>query len=145
MEFLIDYWYIILILFILILLIILVYLIVKEKRDRKDCLISDGDSFEIKLKKDEEKVIDVISNQDKNSIIQEVNEESLKEEVLEEVNIDENSKFDEDFSKVVPKKELFDDELKKSIDNIKLDPIEIKQPEDMIVDITLPEIEINKK
>lgn len=140
MEFLLNYWYVLLIAFILILLIILGYLIDKEKNNKiKESI--DKDDFSKKfIIEDFETPEGVVADVDSNDVI---NEEII-EDNLEEEYIDNDSDFDEDFIKVIPKKELFGDELKKSIADLKLKPIEVNENKGIKEDIILPEIEISK-
>lgn len=145
MEFLINYWYVVLIAFILILLIILCYLVDKEKKDKNIESIDGVDFF----KEEDSKTINDLSDGESKSeaISSALNEGALKEDAVvdEDISKDEDLKFEEEFSRFVPKKSLFNDDLKKSIDDIKLEPFEINENKIIKEDIILPEIEITKK
>ena len=145
MEFVANYWVILLVAFILFLLVLLSYLIDKEIRKMKD----SDDAFKIEKNNDKEVYINKIESNSKSivnkksDINDDIDEEIVdksKELDYDELDIDD---IDEDFNKVIHKKKLIDDSLIDSVEAMRIDDIDI---DDDIIDtnIELPEIKIKK-
>lgn len=149
MEFINNYWVVLVVLFILLLLIVLSYLIDREIKKMKD---SDYDSDindsktekveptaeEIYVLKDNDTVnvqIDNIKENDSNIV--EVDGRELDYDELDIPDVD------EDFNKVIHKKKLIDSSIKESVDALEIKDIDIKE-EKKEEDIILPEIKIKK-
>ena len=149
MEFVTNYWVVLLVLFILLLLIALSYLIDREIKKMKD---SDYDSDindsktekveaaaeEIYVLKDNDTVnaqLDNIKETDSNIV--EVDGRELDYDELDIPDVD------EDFNKVIHKKKLIDSSIKESVDALEIKDIDIKE-EKKEEDIVLPEIKIKK-
>lgn len=150
MEFINNYWVVLVVLFILLLLIVLSYLIDREIKKMKD---SDYDSDindsktekveataeEIYVLKDNDTVnvqIDNIKENDSNIV--EVDGRELDYDELDIPDVD------EDFNKVIHKKKLIDSSIKESVDALEIKDIDIKE-EKKEEDIILPEIKIKKE
>ena len=145
MEFITNYWVILLVAFILFLLVLLSYLIDKEIRKMKD----SDDTSEIKNKNDKEVYINKLESNSKPTINQKVDiNGNVAEEIVDkskeldydELDIDD---IDEDFNKTIQKKKLMDNTLIDSVEAMHIDDIDI---DDDIIDtnIELPEIKIKK-
>ena len=150
MEFINNYWVVLVVLFILLLLIVLSYLIDREIKKMKD---SDYDSDindsktekveataeEIYVLKDNDTVnvqIDNIKENDSNIV--EVDGRELDYDELDIPDVD------EDFNKVIHKKKLIDSSIKESVDALEIKDIDIKEKKKE-EDIILPEIKIKKE
>lgn len=145
MEFITNYWVILLVAFILFLLVLLSYLIDKEIRKMKD----SDDTSEIKNNNDKEVYVNKLESNSKLTIDQknDINDNEAEEIVdkskeldYDELDIDD---IDEDFNKTIQKKKLMDNTLIDSVEAMHIDDIDI---DDDIIDtnIELPEIKIKK-
>lgn len=145
MEFITNYWVILLVAFILFLLVLLSYLIDKEIRKMKD----SDDTSDIKNKNDKEVYVNKLESNSKPTINQKVDiNGNVAEEIVDkskeldydELDIDD---IDEDFNKTIQKKKLMDNTLIDSVEAMHIDDIDI---DDDIIDtnIELPEIKIKK-
>lgn len=145
MEFITNYWVILLVAFILFLLVLLSYLIDKEIRKMKD----SDDTSEIKNNNDKEVYVNKLESNSKPTINQKVDiNGNVAEEIVDkskeldydELDIDD---IDEDFNKTIQKKKLMDNTLIDSVEAMHIDDIDI---DDDIIDtnIELPEIKIKK-
>lgn len=140
-DFLLSNWLIFLIVFILISLILIGYLIDRDnaKKDRifkqKEDNITNK-NYEVEKSKDSNFADSVsltdeyiASNQDKFNCF------------YDDLFKDESNELDLEFNKVVSKQNLLDEKLKKSIENIKIDPIESSVKYQYVTsNIILPEI-----
>lgn len=153
MDFITNYWVILLVLFILILLIILSYLIDKEIRKMKDDDISD-DIFDDKLEStdtDDSPYLTNYSNQTDKLNTEPVNVDDTNKDKLEiaysseELDYDELDieDIDDDFNRVIRKKKLIDTSIMESVEAMEVSDIEIDK-EKKEEEITLPEIKIKK-
>ena len=132
MEFLINYWSVLLIAFILILLVILAYLIDGEtKKIGKDKRIS----FKLKEKEEIKE-----SKQAMDAVTADL-ESSYDELDYDELDIE---NIDDEFNKIIPKKKIINDNIKDSIEKIKLEPIKFENV-GYSDDIELPDIRLKKK
>lgn len=153
MDFITNYWVILLVLFILILLIILSYLIDKEIRKMKDDDISD-DIFDDKLEStdtDDSPYLTNYSNQTDKLNTEPVNVDDTNKDKLEiaysseELDYDELDieDIDDDFNRVIHKKKIIDTSIMESVEAMEVSDIEIDK-EKKEEEITLPEIKIKK-
>ena len=153
MDFITNYWVILLVLFILILLIILSYLIDKEIRKMKDDDISD-DISDDKLETtdtDDYPYLTNYSNQTDKLNTEPVNVDDTNKDKLEtsysseELDYDELDieDIDDDFNRVIHKKKLIDTSIMESVEAMEVSDIEIDK-EKKEEEITLPEIKIKK-
>lgn len=132
MEFLIDYWAVLLIALILILLVLLAYLIDKEtKKIGKE----NRASFKLKEKEEIKNDASVLKNDD---ITEQAEYNELAYDELDIENID------DEFNKIVPKKKIIDDSIKESIEQIRLDPLKFDNTI-YETDIELPDIRLKKE
>ena len=145
MEFITNYWVILLVAFILFLLVLLSYLIDKEIRKMKD----SDDTSEIENNNDKEVYVNKLESNSKLTIDQKVDiNGNVAEEIVDkskeldydELDIDD---IDEDFNKTIQKKKLMDNTLIDSVEAMHIDDINV---DDDIIDtnIELPEIKIKK-
>lgn len=123
MEFILEYWAVLLIALILILLVFLAYLIDKETKK----IGNKKSFFKIKEKKEVNEVV--------------VQDEGLEELDYDELNVED---IDDDFNKVIKKKKIMKDDFKNSIDSMKLDPIKFTKL-GYSSNIELPDIKIKKE
>ena len=159
MDFIANYWVILLVAFILFLLVLLSYLIDKEIRKMKDNdgiadTDSDSDNIDSKLNADLEEYCDNDTDDEKNkedfSVVDNSSDDKLEEEEL----VDDSSEIldydeldvediDDEFNKVIHKKKLIDNTIKDSVEAMKVDELDIKKKfdEDRI---ELPDIKIKK-
>lgn len=156
MDFIANYWVILLVAFILFLLVLLSYLIDKEIRKMKDDDNADinNDNIDSKLNSDLEEYYDNDTDDEKikkdvdvvdNSTDDKLEEEELVDDSSEVLDYDELDveDIDDDFNKVIHKKKLIDDSIKDSVEAMKVDELDIK--EEIIDDrIELPDIKIKK-
>ena len=150
MEFITNYWVILLVSFILFLLVVLSYLIDKEIRKMKD----NDDVSEIDDANEKEVYINKVEDSNKSSDVEDiaVNEDTTINDTAEEA-IDDSRELDydeldiedidDDFNKVIHKKKIIDETLIDSVEAMHIDDINI---EDNKIDtnIELPEIKIKK-
>lgn len=149
MDFITNYWVILLVLFILILLIILSYLIDKEIRKMKDDDISD-DKLE-STDTDDYPYLTNYSNQTDKLNTEPVNVDDTNKDKLETAYSSEVLDYDEldiediddDFNRVIHKKKLIDTSIMESVEAMEVSDIEIDK-EKKEEEITLPEIKIKK-
>jgi len=148
MEFITNYWVILLVAFILLLLVLLSYLIDKEIRNMRD----NDEEPEIEESNDKEVYVNKIEESNKSSVVEEttVNDDvtnddeeivdKSKELDYDELDIDD---IDDDFNKVIHRKKIIDDTLIDSVEAMHIDDIDI---DDNTIDtnIELPEIKIKK-
>lgn len=144
MEFIINYWAILLVALILVLLVILAYLI--DKKNRK---LKEVENYQVKDEKKIENNVDLnINVEDKklNSIDDGEKLNDIKSLVIsDELDYDELDieNIDDEFNKVIPKKRVIDDSIKSSIDSIKIEPISVSKVEDTDdSNIELPNIKL---
>lgn len=152
MEFVTNYWVVLLVLFILVLLIALSYLIDREIKKMKDSVtnnnvnddeleeINDNTKDEYALKNDDVVNIqlDNIKENDKeNNNTVEIDGKELDYDELDVPDIE------EDFNKVIHKKKLIDSSIMESVDALEITDVDIKD-EKKEEDIVLPEIKIKK-
>lgn len=152
MEFVTNYWVVLLVLFILVLLIALSYLIDIEIKKMKDSVtnnnvnddeleeINDNTKDEYALKNDDVVNIqlDNIKENDKeNNNTVEIDGKELDYDELDVPDIE------EDFNKVIHKKKLIDSSIMESVDALEITDVDIKD-EKKEEDIVLPEIKIKK-
>lgn len=143
MEFIINYWAILLVALILVLLVILAYLI--DKKNRK---LKEVENYQVKDEKKIENNVDLNMNvEDKklSSIDDREKLNDIKPQVIsEELDYDELDieNIDDEFNKVIPKKRIIDDSIKSSIDSIKIEPISVSKVEDDDSNIELPNIKL---
>lgn len=156
MDFIANYWVILLVAFILFLLVLLSYLIDKEIRKMKDEDNADvnNDNIDSKLNSDLEEYYDNNADDEKikkdisvvdNSTDDKLEEEELVDDSSEILDYDELDveDIDDDFNKVIHKKKLIDDSIKDSVEAMKVDELDIK--EEITEDkIELPDIKIKK-
>ena len=145
MEFITNYWVILLVAFILFLLVILSYLIDKEINTMKD----NDDVSEIDQNNDNELYVNKIEDSDKGIINEEmtVDDENFKDASYEsreleydELDIDD---IDDDFNKIIHKRKLIDESILDSVEAMQVDDIKI-DTDKFDADIELPEIKIKK-
>lgn len=143
MEFIINYWAILLVALILVLLVILAYLI--DKKNRK---LKEVENYQVKDEKIIENNVDLnINVEDKklSSINDGEKLNDIKPQVIsEELDYDELDieNIDDEFNKVIPKKRIIDDSIKSSIDSIKIEPLSVSKVEDDDSNIELPNIKL---
>ena len=140
MDFIANYWVILLVAFILFLLVLLSYLIDKEIRKMKDEDNADvnNDNIDSKLNSDLEEYYDNNADDEKikkdisvvdNSTDDKLEEEELVDDSSEILDYDELDveDIDDDFNKVIHKKKLIDDSIKDSVEAMKVDELDIKE------------------
>ena len=150
MEFITNYWVILLVAFILFLLVVLSYLIDKEIRKMKD----NDDVSEIDDANEKEVYINKVEDSNKSSDVEDiaVNEDTTINDTAEEA-IDDSRELDydeldiedidDDFNKVIHKKKIIDETLIDSVEAMHIDDINIEDNK-IDTDIELPEIKIKK-
>lgn len=135
MEFITNYWVILLVAFILFLLVVLSYLIDKEIRKMKD----NDDVSEIEDINEKDVYVNKVEESNKSSVVEDVFDNS-KELDYDELDIED---IDDDFNKVIHKRKLIDESIMDSVEAMHIDDIDI---DDNTIDtnIELPEIKIKK-
>lgn len=135
MEFITNYWVILLVAFILFLLVVLSYLIDKEIRKMKD----NDDVSEIEDINEKDVYVNKVEESNKSSVVEDVFDNS-KELDYDELDIED---IDDDFNKVIHKRKLIDESIMNSVEAMHIDDIDI---DDNTIDtnIELPEIKIKK-
>ena len=135
MEFITNYWVILLVAFILFLLVVLSYLIDKEIRKMKD----NDDVSEIEDINEKDVYVNKVEESNKSSVVEDVFDNS-KELDYDELDIED---IDDDFNKVIHKRKLIDESIMDSVEAMYIDDIDI---DDNTIDtnIELPEIKIKK-
>lgn len=148
MDFIINYWAILLVALILILLVILAYLIdqkmhkltrVEENHDQDEIQTNNFADSNVNIDSSPKKIEPVIID----NIEKSVDNNTLSQELdYDELDIED---IDDEFDKVIPQKKLIDDSIKKSIDSIKIEPISLTKV-DTVNDskIELPDIKLKK-
>lgn len=143
MEFIINYWAILLIALILVLLVILAYLI--DKKNRK---LKEVENYQVKDEKKIENNVDLninvedkkLSSIDGGEKLNDIKPQVISEELdYDELDIE---NIDDEFNKVIPKKRIIDDSIKSSIDSIKIEPLSVSKVEDDDSNIELPNIKL---
>lgn len=149
MEFITNYWVILLVAFILFLLVVLSYLIDKEIRKMKD---NDEDVSEIEDTNEKEVYVNKVEESNKSSVVEDigVNDGVIcdDEDVIDdsrELDYDELDieDIDDDFNKVIHKRKLMDESIMDSVEAMHIDDINIEDDK-IDTDIELPEIKIKK-
>ena len=135
MEFITNYWVILLVAFILFLLVVLSYLIDKEIRKMKD----NDDVSEIEDINEKDVYVNKVEESNKSSVVEDVFDNS-KELDYDELDIED---IDDDFNKVIHKKKIIDETLIDSVEAMHIDDINIEDNK-IDTDIELPEIKIKK-
>ena len=120
MDFIANYWVILVVVFILILLVLLSYLIDKEIRKMKDNDNKDDTGA--------------------GSTVEELVDDTSSPLEYDELDIED---IDADFNKLIHKKKLIDDFIKDSVEALKVEKLEIKE-ENSDDKIELPDIKIKK-
>ena len=145
MDFIANYWVILLIAFILFLLVLLSYFIDKEIKKMKDTDIDD-ENIDSKSKKEEEIYVDNENKAEENKPIYNNIDEEMTYDTSDVLDYDELyiEDIEEDFNKVIHKKKLIKDDLKDSIEKMQIDSLNIKKEEET-KKIELPEIKIKKE
>ena len=150
MEFITNYWVILLVAFILFLLVVLSYLIDKEIRKMKD----NDDVSEIEDINEKEVYVNKVEESNKSSLVEDVvaNEGNTLNDTVEE-SVDESKELgydeldiediDDDFNKVIHKRKLIDESIMDSVEAMHSDDINIEDDK-IDTDIELPEIKIKK-
>ena len=146
MEFITNYWVILLVAFILFLLVVLSYLIDKEIRKMKDnddvSEIEDINEKDVYVNKVEESNSKPTINQkvDINGNVAEEIVDKSKELDYDELDIED---IDDDFNKVIHKRKLIDESIMNSVEAMHIEDVNI---DDNTIDtnIELPEIKIKK-
>lgn len=149
MEFITNYWVILLVAFILFLLVVLSYLIDKEIRKMKD---NDEDVSEIEDTNEKEVYVNKVEESNKSSVVEDigVNDGVIcdDEDVIDdsrELDYDELDieDIDDDFNKVIHKRKLIDESIMNSVEAMHVDDINIDNSQ-FDTNIELPEIKIKK-
>ena len=149
MEFITNYWVILLVAFILFLLVVLSYLIDKEIRKMKDnddvSRIEENNDKEVyvnKIEDNSKSIVDeeMIVNDDFNDASNEEIVDESRELDYDELDVED---IDDDFNKVIHKKKLIDETLIDSVEAMHIDDINIDN-NDIDTNIELPEIKIKK-
>ena len=170
MNLLVSWWLVLLILFIIAMIVVLIILVLKEKKEKNINLVQ---------KKSKEYDVDKLTETsnsplpetflEKSTTVEDVlfdekglietsnviSDDKEVEELIVDLNYDEFekelAKIDDEFDKVVPKKELIDEDVKQSFRDIKIESIDMvleneleDANDDSNEDIVLPEIKINK-
>jgi len=150
MEFITNYWVILLVAFILFLLVLLSYLIDKEIRKMKD----HDDLSEIEDTNEKEVFVSKIEESNKSSDVEDiaVNEGNTLNDNVEEL-VDESNELDydeldvedidDDFNKVIHKRKIIDESIMDSVEAMHIDDINIDDNK-IDTNIELPEIKIKK-
>lgn len=158
MDFIINYWAILLVALILILLVILAYLI--DQKMHKLTRVEENHDQE----NHEPEKLEIKTNDFVGSNVNNVNIESSSKELEPEIinnlekSVDDNTlsqeldydeldieDIDDEFDKVIPPKKLIDDSIKKSIDSIKIEPISLTKVDNVNDSkIELPDIKLKK-
>lgn len=135
MEFITNYWVILLVAFILFLLVVLSYLIDKEIRKMKD----NDDVSEIEDINEKDVYVNKVEESNKSSVVEDVFDNS-KELDYDELDIED---IDDDFNKVIHKRKLIDESIMNSVEAMHIEDVNI---DDNTIDtnIELPEIKIKK-
>ena len=145
MEFITNYWVILLVAFILFLLVLLSYLIDKEIRKMKD----HDDLSEIEDTNEKEVFVSKIEDSGKTSFVEDntINDECAEEQIdnsreldYDELDIDD---IDDDFNKVIHKRKIIDESIMDSVEAMHIDDINIDDNK-IDTNIELPEIKIKK-
>ncbi len=128
LDFLVNYWLLILVLFIIFLILILFILTYKENKfnENIDEKNTNGSN-------------DLISN----STIEAEDEINYVDQATEERETLLND-IDHEFEQIIPKKEVIDDSLMESVESLKIEPIKIEPNDTVDTNINLPEIKIEK-
>ena len=149
MEFITNYWVILLVAFILFLLVVLSYLIDKEIRKMKD---NDENVSEIEDTNEKEVYVNKVEESNKSNVVEDigVNDGVIcdDEDVIDdsrELDYDELDieDIDDDFNKVIHKRKLMDESIMDSVEAMHIDDINIEDDK-IDTDIELPEIKIKK-
>ena len=163
MEFITNYWVVLLVLFILLLLIVLSYLIDKEIRKINDSDDASGENEQSVIEDntnnisviEENKVEDIVSvkNENINAIIEDVgvSSENDEEKTFDNQKDDMELSYDEldvpdvddDFNKIIHKKSIIDTSIKDIIDSLEITDVNVKE-EKKEEEIVLPEIKLKK-
>ena len=145
MEFITNYWVIILVAFILFLLVLLSYLIDKEIRKMKDDNIPmiEDDNYDTNVSNIKTSDNDIIDAGGVNEI-----DTDTKNEFVDETRILDYDELDvedieDDFNKVIHKKKIIDSSIMDSVEAMHVDSININNDK-IDTDIVLPEIRIKK-
>lgn len=152
MEFITNYWVVLLVLFILLLLIILSYLIDKEIKKMKDSSEDNAnDDLNINVhneiidsKEDvhNNQVDRIDSNEIDNTIINKSDEYSDNSELdYDELDV---PNIDADFNRVIHKKKIIDSSFMDSVDALHVTELDIKEKKKE-EEIILPDIKIKKE
>ena len=145
MEFITNYWVILLVAFILFLLVLLSYLIDKEIRKMKD----HDDLSEIEDTNEKEVFVSKIEDSGKTSFVEDntINDECAEEQIdnSRELDYDELDveDIDDDFNKVIHKRKIIDESIMDSVEAMHIDDINIDDNK-IDTNIELPEIKIKK-
>lgn len=148
MDFIINYWAILLVALILILLVILAYLI-DQKLHKLTRVEENHDQDEIQTNNFVDSNVNIDSSSKKlepeiiNNVEKSVDDNTISQDLdYDELDIED---IDDEFDKVIPQKKLIDDSIKKSIDSIKIEPILLTKV-DTVNDskIELPDIKLKK-
>lgn len=150
MEFITNYWVILLVAFILFLLVVLSYLIDKEIRKMKD----NDDVSEIEDTNEKEVYVSKVEESNKSSDLEDIaaNEDATINDTVEEL-VDDSRELDydeldiedidDDFNKVIHKRKLIDESIMNSVEAMHVDDINIDNSQ-FDTNIELPEIKIKK-
>lgn len=151
MEFITNYWVILLVAFILFLLVVLSYLIDKEIRKMKD----NDDVSEIEDTNEKKVYVNKVEDSNKSGVVENVavNEDTDINDTIEET-VDDSRELDydeldiedidDDFNKVIHKKKIIDETLIDSVEAMHIDDINIDNNK-FDTNIELPEIKIKKR
>lgn len=140
-EFLLSNWIIFLVVFILLLLILIGYLIDRDNAKKTKLLKQSGnyttkESLELE-KNNTSKVVDSVSLTDEYITKNQEKFNYFYDDLFE----DDNNELDMEFNKIISKQNLLDEKIKKSIENIKIEPIKLSVNYQYATnDIVLPDI-----
>lgn len=150
MEFITNYWVILLVALILFLLVVLSYLIDKEIRKMKD----NDDVSEIEDTNEKEVYVSKVEESNKSSVVEDVvvNEDTAINDTFEEL-VDDSRELDydeldiedidDDFNKVIHKKKIIDESIMNSVEAMHIEDVNIEK-NTIDTNIELPEIKIKK-
>lgn len=156
MDFIANYWVILVVVFILILLVLLSYLIDKEIRKMKDNDNKDDTGAGSTVDSDLKEYYSYNEDNDGDNANIENNHREMQNDIIEESKelVDDTSSpleydeldiedIDADFNKLIHKKKLIDDFIKDSVEALKVEKLEVKE-ENSDDKIELPDIKIKK-
>ena len=138
MDFIANYWVLLLVAFILVMLVMLSYLIDREVRNMKNNDEIDNEEMNVELKNNYDK--DDVVPKSEALIVNDKVEDNKDALDYDELDVED---IDDDFNKVIPKKKIIDTSIKDSVEAMVVNGLNIKN-EEFCDNIELPDIKIKK-